>query len=81
MRCMPGKLRRHRVRGIQKLRHGVYIGMHIEAFAVLINDAIGRWQRLKVKLFLNRGTAELEEMLRQDFVARTGEEPKYVNVW
>ena len=25
--------------------------------------------------------AELEEMLRQDFVARTGEEPKYVNVW
>lgn len=25
--------------------------------------------------------AELEQLLRQDFVARTGEEPKFVNVW
>ena len=25
--------------------------------------------------------AELEQMLRQDYVARTGEEPKFVNVW
>ena len=25
--------------------------------------------------------AELEQMLRQDYLARTGEEPKFVNVW
>ena len=25
--------------------------------------------------------AELEALLRQDYVARTGEEPKFVNVW
>lgn len=25
--------------------------------------------------------AELEQMLRKDYFARTGEEPKYVNVW
>lgn len=25
--------------------------------------------------------AELEQMLRQDYLARTGEEPKSVNVW
>lgn len=25
--------------------------------------------------------AELETLLRQDYVARTGEEPKFVNVW
>lgn len=25
--------------------------------------------------------AELEEMLRKDFYDRTGENPKYVNVW
>lgn len=25
--------------------------------------------------------AELEQMLRQDYVERTGEEPKFVNVW
>lgn len=24
---------------------------------------------------------ELEQMLRQDYLARTGEEPKFVNVW
>lgn len=24
---------------------------------------------------------ELEEMLRKDFLARTGEEPQYINVW
>lgn len=24
---------------------------------------------------------ELEQMLRQDYIARTGEEPKFVNVW
>lgn len=28
-----------------------------------------------------RRMAELEQMLRQDYLARTGEEPKYVNVW
>lgn len=25
--------------------------------------------------------AELEQMLRQDYLARTGEDPKFVNVW
>ena len=25
--------------------------------------------------------AELEQMLRQDYLARTGEEPQLVNVW
>ena len=25
--------------------------------------------------------AELEQMLRQDYIARTGEDPKFVNVW
>lgn len=25
--------------------------------------------------------AELEQMLRQDYLARIGEEPKFVNVW
>ena len=25
--------------------------------------------------------AELENLLRQDYIARTGEEPKFVNVW
>ena len=25
--------------------------------------------------------AELEQMLSQDYLARTGEEPKFVNVW
>ena len=25
--------------------------------------------------------AELEDLLRQDYIARTGEEPKFVNVW
>lgn len=25
--------------------------------------------------------AELEKLLRQDYIARTGEEPKFVNVW
>ena len=25
--------------------------------------------------------AELEQMLRQDYLARTGEEPKFENVW
>ena len=25
--------------------------------------------------------AELEQMFRQDYLARTGEEPKFVNVW
>ena len=25
--------------------------------------------------------SELEQMLRQDYLARTGEEPKFVNVW
>ena len=25
--------------------------------------------------------AELEQLLRQDYLARTGEEPKFVNVW
>ena len=25
--------------------------------------------------------AGLEQMLRQDYLARTGEEPKFVNVW
>ena len=25
--------------------------------------------------------AELETLLRQDYIARTGEEPKFVNVW
>ena len=25
--------------------------------------------------------AELEQKLRQDYLARTGEEPKFVNVW
>ena len=25
--------------------------------------------------------AEFEQMLRQDYLARTGEEPKFVNVW
>ena len=24
---------------------------------------------------------DLEQMLRQDYLARTGEEPKFVNVW
>ena len=25
--------------------------------------------------------AELEQMLRQEYLKRTGEEPKYVNIW
>ena len=25
--------------------------------------------------------AELEQMLRQNYIARTGEEPKFANVW
>lgn len=42
-------------------------------------DAIKRFKAAKAKK--KQRMAELEKMLRQDYIARTGEEPKYVNVW
>ena len=33
------------------------------------------------KEFWEKRMAELEQMLRQDYLVRTGEEPKFVNVW
>lgn len=42
-------------------------------------DAIKRFNAAKARK--KQRMAELEKMLRQDYVARTGEEPKYINVW
>lgn len=36
---------------------------------------------MEAKARKKRRMAELEEMLREDYVARFGEEPKNVNVW
>lgn len=36
---------------------------------------------MAVKARKQQRMAELEQLLCQDFVARTGEEPKFVNVW
>lgn len=43
------------------------------------NAAIKRFMAAKERK--RRRMAELEQMLRQDFLARTGEDPKFVNVW
>ena len=43
------------------------------------NAAIKRFMAAKERK--RRRMAELEQMLRQEFLARTGEDPKFVNVW
>ena len=43
------------------------------------NAAIKRFMAAKERK--RRRMAELEQMLRQDFLARTGADPKFVNVW
>lgn len=43
------------------------------------DDAMKRFQAAKARK--KQRMAELEKMLRLDYIARTGEEPKYVNIW
>ncbi len=43
------------------------------------DEAMKRFMAAKARK--KQRMAELEQMLRQDYLARTGEEPKFVNVW
>ena len=58
-------------------------GLHME----LLNKEFWDKRDAAMKRFMaakerkRQRMAELEQMLRQDYIARTGEEPKFVNVW
>ena len=43
------------------------------------NEAMKRFMAAKARK--KQRMAELEKLLRQDFISRTDEEPKFVNVW
>lgn len=43
------------------------------------DEAMKRFMAAKARK--QQRMAELEQMLRQDYIARTGEEPRFVNIW
>lgn len=53
----------------------------------IMNDDFWKKRDAAMKRFMaakerkKKRMEELEEMLRKDYIARTGEEPKYINVW
>ena len=59
----------------------------IEGFMEILNKEFWEKRDAAMKRFMaskerkRKRMAELEQMLRQDYLARTGEEPKFVNVW
>ena len=59
----------------------------IGGFVEILNKEFWEKRDAAMKRFMaskerkRKRMAELEQMLRQDYLARTGEEPKFVNVW